>query len=244
MAKDELEESEYVVIKKWYQKTEEAMDKAWRTGDKGHDIEKAGHAMFEAVSDLLRKLAPDIDLGKLGEVQKQFLPILKKAQEEFKKQKDINGEVRFTREDGILPAMIQSFFHTIAKFFRGFNPTVADLMEDAAKIVYEEKKNSAEYTKSKVAQEQYAEQSRERQERADSTFRLQSTSEEIAARKATAERLQNIFDGKPPVATAVLNQATLLGAQALSGGTPSSTSSPQTQNIGHGRSGNLGVAKK
>jgi hypothetical protein len=33
MTKDKLEESEYVVIKKWYQETEAAMDTAWRTGE-------------------------------------------------------------------------------------------------------------------------------------------------------------------------------------------------------------------
>ena len=81
--KDKLEESEYVVIKKWYQKTEEAMDKAWRTEGKGFEIEKVGQAMFLATSQLLQDRAPDIDIYRLGEIQKQFLPIVKKAEEEL-----------------------------------------------------------------------------------------------------------------------------------------------------------------
>ena len=141
MTKGKLEESEYLVIKKWYQKTEDAMDKAWGTGE-SWNIDKIAQVMFNATHDLLKDLAPDIDSESLSKVQANFQPFLTKAKEEFQKQKNSNVQLRFIREDGIFPAMIQSFFHAIAKYFRKDNPTVADLMEDAAKIVYQDAKES------------------------------------------------------------------------------------------------------
>jgi hypothetical protein len=214
--------------------------------------------MFKATRDLLEDLAPDIDSESLSKVEAKFQPFLTKAKEEFQKQKKSNVQLRFTREDGIFPAMIQSFFHEIAKFFREFvreKPTVADLMENAAKVVYAEKKNSAEYTKQKQEAEKYADLSQEEPGPDTRTAEEKAAAKRIKAifypdtrtteEKAAAKRIKAIFDGKgPPISADVLRQSVPFGRQILTGGAPSSTSSPQTQNTGHGRTGSLGVAKK
>ncbi len=195
MTRDKDKDSKYTFIKKWYQETEEKMDKAWRTEGNGFDIDKVAQVIFTQTSELISELAPDIDMYEYGKVQAQFKPILNKAKEEFEKQKNSDQSLRFTRKDGIFPAMIQSFLHKIAKWFRNDNPTVADLMEDAAKIIYKDaKENSEKYTNQREALEKFEEVSRKRQEREDSTYRLQSTPQEIADRDKAAKRLQTIFD--------------------------------------------------
>jgi hypothetical protein len=217
MTRDKDEDSKYTFIKKWYQETEKKMDDAWRKEGKGFDINAVEQVMFTATSGLISELAPDIDIYTLNKVQQQFMPFLKAAREEFSKQKEGGNTQRFTREDGIFPEVIQSFFHKIAKWFRNDNPTVADLMEDAAKIVYQDaKENGAKYTNQRKALEEFEEVSRKKQEREDATFRLQSTPQEIAERDVASKRLQAIFD-----------KDTKIGSPDS---TPSSSSAPTRQN--------------
>ena len=236
MTKNKLKDSEYLIIKKWYQETEKAMAYAWRTEGIGFDINKVVPIMFLKTSELFQELAPDADIYKLGEVQAQFQPILNKAKEELEKQKRNNLIQHFTREDGILPAMIQSFFHAIARYFRKDNPTVADLMEDAAKIVYKDaQENSEKYTAEREEREQYETQYKENQERADATVQLQSTPEERAKWKEAAARLQAIFDKDSPIPATVLSEAEQVGQTAFKHTKSPSTSSPPSTNRNEGQ---------
>ncbi len=241
-------DSEYSFIKKWYQETEAKMDLAWGQGGRGFEIEAVAQVMFLETSKLLEKLAPDADIYALGKVQNQFGGLLVQAKNEFEKQKQKNPALRFTRGDGIFPAIIQSFFHAIAKYFRKDKPRVADLMEDAARIVYEDaRQNSKVYTAERQVAEGYeAVQSRALQKENEDLMKSR-TPEQIAG----GLRMKAIFDqdriegdgragliSQSAISGTVLAQAKILGAgmtQDLSLSRPSNTSLPHSQVSGHGR---------
>lgn len=135
MAKDK-KDSEYTTIIKWYQETEKDMNAALDRHPNDYGLGEAVKIMSSATKKLFEKLAPKAMDSDFDNVKALAQDTLKKAQRAFKEQKRENPGISFTREDGIFPDMIQNFLHKIARYFRKDKPTVADLMEDVAKIVH------------------------------------------------------------------------------------------------------------